>query len=371
MKKVLFVATTAKKHINLFHIPVIEALTKKGVQVDVATNGDEKVPFVKNQFTIAFERNPLAKKNINAYKQLKSIILENDYDIISCHTPVGGAIARLAARKSNAKVMYTAHGFHFFEGGAILKNIIFKSIESFLAHFTDCLITINSEDYYNAQTFKLKKGGKVYFVNGVGIDTEKIINSKVDVLEKKKELGISEDKKIIVMTGEFIKRKNHKTALKSFAMAENENLVMVLCGQGKLEEDIKKYAKELGIYEKVYFLGFRRDAKEIAKISDIFIFTSFQEGLPASVIEAMAAGIPVIASDIRGNHDLINDSLGGFLFSPNDTKGFADAINLLSKSPKLCEKMGDYNKKKSNNYDLKQILSETVNIYEHLLKTEE
>ena len=213
MKKVLFTATVVKTHINVFHLPYLKWFKEQGYEVHVAAKNDFInepciIPNCDKHYDIQFARFPFSKTNIKAYKQLKKLIQENNYDIIHCHTPVAGVLTRLAARKNkNTTVIYTAHGFHFFKGAPLLNWLIYYPVERFCARYTDKLITINKEDYGRAKQFKLRKNGKVYYVPGVGINLEKIQNLKVDIKQKKKELGISKNIPILLSVGELNKNK--------------------------------------------------------------------------------------------------------------------------------------------------------------------
>ena len=310
-KKVLFTATVVKTHINVFHLPYLKLFKEQGYEVHVAAKNDFVnepciIPYCDKFYDINFARFPFSKANIKAYKQLKKIIKENNYNIIHCHTPVAGVLTRLAARNSkDTTVIYTAHGFHFFKGAPLLNWLIYYPVERFCARFTDKLITINKEDYERAQHFKLRKNGKVYYVSGVGIDIEKIRNTKVDVQQKKKELGIPENLPVLLSIGELIKRKNHETVLIALSKLKSYDFVYLICGRGILAEYLQEQVKQLGLTDKVKFLGFRKDIAELCKTADLFIFPSYQEGLPVALMEAMAAELPAIASNVRGNRDLI------------------------------------------------------------------
>ena len=174
MKKVLFTATV-DSHILHFHIPYLQYFHEQGYEVHVATNGTEEIPFCDVKHTVSFERSPFKANNIKAIKQLKEIIDKEKFNIIHCHTPMGSVVTRLAAKqarkKYNTKVIYTAHGFHFFKGAPILNWILFYPVEKWLSKYTDCLITINEEDYTLAKNkFHAKK---VELVHGVGVDEKK------------------------------------------------------------------------------------------------------------------------------------------------------------------------------------------------------
>ena len=365
MKKVLFTATVVKTHINVFHLPYLKWFKEQGYEVHVAAKNDfvNKLCIIPNCdkfYDINFARFPFSIANIKAYKQLKKIITENDYDIIHCHTPVAGVLTRLAARNcKNTTVIYTAHGFHFFKGAPLLNWLIYYPVERFCAMFTDKLITINKEDYERAMQFKLRNNGNVYYVPGVGIDIEKIRNTKVDVQQKKKELGIPENIPVFLSVGELNKNKNHIVVLNALSKLQEKRFIYLICGRGVLKEHLEEKIKELGLNNTVKLLGYRNDITEILKIADLFIFPSKREGLPVSLIEAMATDLPVLASDVRGNRDLINKEN---LFEPDDV---AALVKLLEKqldnlANKKCSKAEHKNLEQ---YSLQNVLKQMAEIY--------
>ena len=364
-KKVLFTATVVKTHINVFHLPYLKWFKEHGYEVQVAAKNDFInelciIPNCDKYYDIQFARFPFSKTNIKAYKELKKLIQENNYDIIHCHTPVAGVLTRLAARNSkNTTVIYTVHGFHFFKGAPLLNWFMYYPVECFFARYTDKLITINKEDYEKAKQFKLRKNGKVYYVPGVGINLEKIQNLKVNVKQKKKELGIPENIPVLLSVGELIKRKNHESVLKALSKIKDKNFVYLICGRGVLKEHLQNLTKRLGLESKVKFLGFRKDIAEICKTVDLFIFPSYQEGLPVALMEAMACELPVIASNVRGNRDLIAKEN---LFDPEDV---AALINLIKErfediQNKELKKVAYANLEQ---YSLKNVLKQMTEIY--------
>ena len=364
-KKVLFVATV-KVHIKAFHLPYLKLFKEQGYEVHVAAKNDFVnepciIPNCDKFYDINFARFPFSKTNIKAYKQLKKIITENNYDIIHCHTPVAGVLTRLAARNcKNTTVIYTAHGFHFFKGAPLLNWLIYYPVERFCARFTDKLITINKEDNKRAQKFSLRNNGKVYYVPGIGIDIEKIKNTKVDVHQKKKELNIPENIPVLLSVGELNKNKNHIAVLNALSELQDKQFIYLICGRGALKEYLEEKIKELGLGNKVRLLGYRNNIKEILKIADLFIFPSKREGLPVSLIEAMATKLPAIASNVRGNRDLLSKQN---LFEPDDVNAL---IKLIEKQLYDVEN-GKSNKVEYKNleqYSLKNVLKQMAEIYE-------
>ncbi len=363
MKKILFVATTAKSHINTFHLPHIKFLQDEGYQVHVATNGDEKVSLADKEFSLPISRNPLRIGNLFAIFKLARIMRKQKYDLITCHTPMGGVVARVAAFFSKSlPIIYMAHGFHFYKGAPFVNNI-YKVIEKILAHITDAIITMNEEDYAAAKKFSLRKNGKVYKIPGIGLDTKKFFDLDIDVKSKRNSLGVDENAIVILNVAEMIKRKNQATLLKAFAKIDCDRAILLICGRGKLQAKLKNLARKLDIEHKVKFLGFRKDIREILAISDIFVFPSFQEGLPLSVIEAMAAKLPIVCSNIRGNKDLIHNNENGFLVDCKDVVGFAQKIQLLCQDKSLRGKFGGQNSKVVFKYDLSNVISQMRQIY--------
>ena len=369
MKKVLFVATVVKLHIMVFHIPYLEWFKKNGYEVHVAARNDYDnkdeciIPFCDRFHDLPFERSPIRKNNLQVYKDLKNIIDTEQYEIIHFHTPMGGAIGRLAARsarKKGTKVIYTAHGFHFFKGAPLVNWLAYYPAERWLAKYTDVLITINTEDYEIAKKFKVNR---IEYVPGVGIDTDKFKNIEVNRTEKRESLGVSEDDFMIISVGELNKNKNHQVIIRAIAKLRNEKIKYVLCGQGPLETELRELAKELDVENQVKFLGFRKDVPDLMKVAVLFAFPSYREGLSLSLMEAMASGLPVVCSEIRGNTDLIEDGKGGYLVEPSDVEGFAKYIKELIEDSRLKSEFGDFNHKKIENYSIENVMKEVENIY--------
>jgi len=374
MKKVLFVATVVKLHIMVFHLPYLEWFKKNGYEVHVVArndyeNKDEcKIPFCDKFYDLPFGRLPFNKNNVHVQRELKKIIDGNKYELVHCHTPMGGAIGRLAARearKNGTKVFYTAHGFHFFKGAPIKNWLFYYPIEKWLSKYTDVLITINNEDYQKAK--KSFKAERVEYIPGVGLNTKKFASVKIDKLAKRKELSLPEDAFVVFSVGELNKNKNHEIIIKALAELNNSKIHYIICGQGPLENYLKNLIKEMGLEKQIHLLGFRRDIAEICKASDMFAFPSLREGLSVALMEAMGAGLPIVCSNTRGNTDLIEDGKGGYLVEPDDVEGFAYNINRIANSTLLLrEKMSIENHSTIKQFDINNVLLKMINIYNEI-----
>ncbi|WP_041140169.1 glycosyltransferase [Beduini massiliensis] len=352
MKKALMYASVASM-ISQFNMENIKLLKELGYQVDVACNFEfgstiskEKIEMLKEELSnmgINFSHIPIPRKisdtsNLRkAYKQTKLLLNKREYDLIHCHSPIGGIICRIANKNSDhykkVKMIYTAHGFHFFKGNNPLKNFLFRNIERYGAKYTDVLITINQEDFEAAKKFKLRKNGSVEYVPGVGIDLDKINSIQGNREKLINELDISKDSILLLSVGELNENKNHRIVIEALPRLPH-NIHYLICGIGPLKETYLNLAKELDIGDRLHLLGYRNNIIEIMKSCDIFIFPSKREGLSVALMEAMAAGLPCVVSEIRGNCDLINNK--DFLFNLDEKEKFQQSIEQLFRDFKKC-----------------------------------
>ena len=309
------------------------------------------------------------KDNIIAYKNLMKILKKNNIEVIHCNTPIGGVIGRFCGKRAGIKkVIYTAHGFHFYKGAPLINRTFFKWAEMFMSHWTDAIITMNKEDYEAAKMFRLKKGGKVYYTPGVGIDSEKYRDTIVDKNQLRTILGLHENDIVCISMGDLIVRKNYGIAIKAIAKCKSNKIHYLICGTGPELRNLQNLAKEQGVDDRIHFLGFRTDIKELLKISDIFLFTTLQEGMPRSMMEAMSSGLPCIASKIRGNIDLLEDGKGGYLVEVDNDYQISCKLNELANNPELRMKISQENLERIKRFDVKEVEKIIYNIYSDILK---
>lgn len=312
---------------------------------------------------ISINTNPCNPCNKQAYKQLLKIIDKYNIEAVVCSTPIGGALARLAAKKKHiAPVVYEAHGFLFFKGAPLINRTIYKLEEVILAHYTDALITITEEDYLAAQKFKIRSGRKPYLVHGAGVRVNVIVD--IDIKEKRRSIGVPEDAFVIVSAGELNKNKNTEVVVKALKGLEEAHYVA--CGVGPEKEKLEQLASKLGVSNRFHLMGYRTDMPEIMACSDVFTMMSFREGMPRAVLEAMDLGLPCVGSDTRGIRDLI-DSYGGFICKPTDVEGFTNAFKELMSNPELCISMGKHNKEKAKAYSADIVKKELFDVYKEVL----
>lgn len=375
MKRALILSSVCSM-IDQFNMPNIRLLQSLGYEVHVACNfrqgnttsamrirdfrrelDELKVKY----FQIDFSRDIKAvSQNIKAYKQLYQLLHNGSYEFLHCQSPIGGVCGRIAGYFSNTKVIYTAHGFHFFKGSSLLSRTLYYSVEKFLSRFTDVLITINHEDYNAACKFK---AGKVWYIAGVGIDTQALMQAPSNRPLKRYEMNVPEKAFTLVSVGELNENKNHKVIIEAMKILNNSDIHYVICGKGGKRNFLKEYAAECGLSENVHFLGFCDEIPQVLKACDVFCFPSQREGLGIAALEAMACGLPIVTSNVHGINDYSENNKTGFSCDPKDPQQFAEAIRKLYENPQMCREMSLVNMSVVKKFDINNVNDTMKKIY--------
>ncbi|MBP2623958.1 glycosyltransferase family 4 protein [Streptococcus oricebi] len=379
MKKALILASVASM-IDQFNRENIKILQSLGYDVHVMTNftdsgtiTSEKSNLLKSDlkamgvtyFNIPFKRSPFQLENLTAYRKVKDLMKKEGYSLLHCHSPIGGIIGRLAARENKIPtVIYTAHGFHFFKGASKLNWLIYYPIEKLFSRLTDILLTINEEDYQLAS--KKMKAKKILRLNGVGIDKERIRSRLASRSDLRARWNLSAQDILLLSVGELNDNKNQLTIIKALEKLNNPRLKYFIVGKGEGQTPLESYIKERPIADQVKLLGYCPNIEDIYPLADLFCFPSKREGMPVSLIEAMALGLPCLVSAIRGNNELIIDGEGGYLHAYDDVEAFAASIDKLTKNPELRKKMGAYNRKRADLYSQEAVNKEMLKIYSEI-----
>jgi glycosyltransferase EpsD len=369
--KILFVSTISNT-INAFLIPHIQLLLKQGHKVDIACNVEQEIsPLLINLgckvHEIAFQRSPLNRDNFMAYQKIKRLVLSEEYELIHTHTPVASFLTRLACKDiSKIKILYTAHGFHFYKGAPIINWLVYYPLEKLAARWTDGLITMNEEDFNIAKKLQLRNRTKVYKVNGVGINFE---NFQPVTLEEKRELrkqyGYNGNDFILIYAAELNYNKHQDLLIESIRILKDKipHLKLLLAGSGQFIDRYKEQIKRLNLGKNVHLLGYRDDIANLLKISDLAVSSSRREGLPVNVMEAMAVGLPLVVTDCRGNRDLVKNGQNGYVVGTNDGHGFANAIEKIYFSTDLKKAFGEESRKLVKTYSWEKVKEQMANIY--------
>lgn len=393
MKKALIV-TRVSGFVPQFELSHVRILQDMGYEVHYAANYNTIVYGEDNsrldgtgiiRHQVDFERSPFSVNVLTAARQLEEVMKKEQFDMIHCHMPMSGVVARICAyrlmksgRCKRAPVLYTAHGFHFYKHSP-WRNWLYYPAERYLARYTDRLITMNNEDYRRAGKFPVR--GRVEKIAGAGIDLLKYrvadnaalteeersqaqlnrTQMQIKRVNRRKELGIRDDEFVIISVGELTRRKNHMLVIHTLQKCRDRNIKYLLCGSGPLEEELRAQVTKLNMEDRVIFAGYCTDIQEQLAAADCFVFPSLQEGLPMAVMEAMAAGLPVVGLPIRGNVDLIEHKKGGCLVRAD---AFAAAIMHLKGHKKLRQSMGAWNQKRIEAFDVHIVDGQMRRIYE-------
>ena len=369
MKKALLVATVAD-FLTTFEKSDMDLLQSLGYEVHCACScsritHQRYYKQVQDMGVIIhevdFARSPLSRSNLGAYRQLKELMAKERFSIVHCHTPVGSVLGRLAAKKVKVpQVLYTVHGFHFFNGAPLKNWLLFYPIEKFMARKTDILITINNEDYQRAKKhFHPKDLRRIY---GVGIDIHRFADCDTDRAAKRAELGIREDETLLVSVGELDDDKNHILGLEAMKTLAPKGYRWLIAGTGHLKDFLTAYMKENHLEDAVTLLGFRDDIPELLRAADMYVFPSLFEGVSVALMEAVAARLPIACTQVRGNVDTVITPES--YFSPRSAETMVQAIERIqAMTPAEKETMIQTNEENLQKFSLEAVRKDMLDIY--------
>lgn len=378
----VLVAASVASMIDQFNIPNIRLLQAMGCQVHVACNfqkgntcDEKRVQQLKRalrQMGVCQHQWDCPRKITapwqwaHAYFQMWHLLGEYPFAWVHCQSPVGGALARLAAHVRKVKVLYTAHGFHFYKGAPWKNWLVYYPVEKLLSFWTDGLVTVNKEDYRFARLHLHAK--KTYCIPGVGVDIRKFqAGSSKDHREFCRAFAIPQTARVLLSVGELNAGKNHCMVLKALAGLPQKDVYYLICGQGRMQGKLKQEAKRLGVAQRVRMPGYQTEMPWIYHNADIFVFPSRREGMPVALIEAMAAGLPCVVTDVRGSRELIGPGQGMRipLGHPQQLK---DAIDRLLENKALRQTCSRRNEERAKHYGQAVAMHRMHRIYQEFTK---
>ena len=335
----LFV-TTVPITLEAFLVPFAEHFRREGWRVDALANGAASDPHIADafddRFDVAWSRSPLDPGNlVGTPSKVRDIVRAGGYDVVHVHTPIAAFVTRYALRHDRGgphpSLIYTAHGFHFYEGQSAAPNTAYRRMERIAAPWTDYLVTINEEDFDAAKELGGIDPERVRYIPGIGVDTVAFAPSEDPAARERlrEGLDVGPSDFMLTMVAEFAPVKRHAHLLEAFAAANAPRVVLVLVGQGPLESSLRDKASELGIADRMRWAGYRRDIPAVLAASDALALVSEREGLPRSVLEGMATGLPVIGTRTRGIADAVGPD-AGWIVDKNDVAALAAAIDQAS-----------------------------------------
>ena len=370
--KILFVANVAKEHILKFHIPAIKMFTDLGWLVDVACGGAEPIPYCHHQYILPYTRATLNWNTLRGFSQVCKIAHTEKYDVIYCHTAVGGMAGRLAGiglRRKGTKTVFFDHGYDFYKGAPILNWLTFFAEEWLMARFTDATICINQEDF--DITKRVLRPKKTYYIEGVGFDPARFIVEDRNIVRKhyRDVLGIPQDATVLIYLAELIDNKNQKLLMDALkiVLTTRPNTFLVLAGFDHTDGEYTKYAEQIGVNEHVKYLGWREDVGELYATADICTASSKSEGLGLNLVEAMYSGLPVIATENRGHSTIIEDGKNGFLVKSHDPNDFAQRIIEIADNFGIKDSLVRHGLITQKKYQISTVLEKLIGIFEEVI----
>ena len=376
MKKLLLLSPTGSIH-SRFNLANIKAISELGYELHLLANFENGPgPEGKNEafaqwckeqgyfiHNMPFVRGA-SLKNFSLVKELKVFLRKEKFDIVHAHTETGGLMLRMAlSAKGSSKFVYTAHGMSFWKGCPLKNRIIFKTIEKWICKGMDANLGMNQEEL---DFLRQTKPQAAYFVHGIGLNLNRFKNVARSRNGVREEFGVREDEKLILSIGELDDNKNHATVIKALTMLEHNNFKYVVCGVGPNKDILTKMASDAGLSDKVILAGYRSDIPDVLHAADMFVFPSFHEGMPVAALEAMACGLPLICSKIRGNVDIVKDGDNGFLFEPQDYLSLAMVMDRLIANQELAYAFGEKNKEIVKAFSQEDVIKELKFLYSNI-----
>jgi glycosyltransferase involved in cell wall biosynthesis len=377
----LLIVATIGATLDGFLRPYAEHFRGKGWIVDGLARNISASPRCLESFSHCFEakwsRNPLDPQGLRrAGAELRARVAEGGYDIVHVHTPVAAFLTRLALRRlrteGRVKVVYTAHGFHFHEGRGYLGNAIFRALERTAGRWTDRLVVINRTDERAALRYRIMEPGRLRYMPGIGVDLSHYDPAEIrpgQVEAVRQELGLRPGEPLFLMVAEFNPGKRHRDLVAAFAALGESTAHLAFAGTGPEMERTQEQCRALGVESRVHFLGYRRDIPALLAASFATVLPSEREGLPRSVMESMAMGVPVIGSSARGVRDLLEDC-GGLQFSVGDREALKEAMLTLLHDHEAAKRMGEAARQVMPKYHIAHLLQMHEALYGELLEGE-
>lgn len=358
----------------------IKALKEIGATIYLAANFGTDTPREKNNtkfvaeckrdginiIDIPFRRGGFIT-NIFQIPVLNKFLKREKFDIVHVHTETGGFMLRLSCliqSKCNTKFVYTPHGMSFWKGSSLKSQLVYRPLERWICSAMDMNLGMNMEEVENLEQWNKRTA---HYVHGVGLNVARMQNPVRSREQMREEFGLTESDKFIASIGELDDNKNHITVIKALATLGRKDFKYVVCGVGPNKDMLLEEAERTGLKDNVILAGYRSDIPDVLNAADIFVFPSFHEGMPVSALEAMACGLPIICSEIRGNVDIIREGDNGYLFQPSDVETLARKLEYLLDDAEKRKIMGLKNKENVKDFSLESVTEELKRIYKSVL----
>lgn len=368
--RILYAITAAEwggASLNVFQLA--EYMVKNGYEVGIVAAPEPRLMEMAVRLGIKIYPNPYFVRPVNPWKDFSALwpvfraIEDFKPDIVHAHSTKAGYAARLACAVLHKPIIFTAHGWAFTEGRSYWKRKLLAWAERVAAKITDKIICVSEHDRKLALQWKVAKHEQLTVIYN-GIDSKPFL--EIEGVYLNPELGLKSSL-VLTFVGRLAPPKDPFTLLEAVKDLNND-VVLLIVGNGELRLPVEKYIKEHNLGERVRLLGQRSDIPQILAASDIFVLSSRWEGLPYTIIEAMMAGLAVVATRVGGIDELVDDGVTGFLVPPKDSKALAGAIKKLIDNPEICLRMGQAGHNKAiKNFNLDNMLIKTHKVYKEVM----
>jgi len=367
--------TTVPVTLKGFLLPYARHFRECGWHVEALTGPNSRGGVLEGEFDrvwdVPWSRTLMAPGNITALPRIRRILANGRFDVVHVHTPIAALLTRIAAasmgRRSPA-IVYTAHGFHFIEGGDRVQNLVYALVERAGGVWTDRLVVISVEDARQALARRIVPASRLVHLPGIGIDLSfyaPTTHLQERAAALRGECGVPQDATVYTMVAEFQPGKNHRVAVDAFNKLENGGAHLFFAGTGPLKDEVACQVERLGLRGRVHFLGFMADIRPLVLTSDATLLPSRREGLSRAVLESLTLGVPVVGGNRRGIRELVDDDLG-ILVEPDDVDGLARALSEVLAFPTHGQ-LRERCERRLEEYSLDRLLSLHEDLYDDVL----
>lgn len=339
---------------------LIESVKKKGVR------------FIFDSFLV---RGPSPVKDFLTLLKIFFLIKKEKFDIIHTHTSKAGILGRIAAKWTTSKdyrpiIIHTPHGHVFYGYYGVVLSKLFLILEKLAASFTDKIIALTEKEIDEYLQFGISRNRAKFISIPNGLDLNRIANLKIDPVRKRKEFGLPEEVKLIGSAGRLELVKGYKYFIEASLIVKKSfpNCLFLLIGDGSLCGELQHQIEKLNLWQNFKILGWRDDVNEIISLLDVFVLSSLNEGMGLVLVEAMAMGKPVVATNVGGIPSVVIDGETGILVPPKNPDAIAEAIIFLLQNPEKMKKMGEAGKERTKLFSIEVMIEKTQRLYEELLE---
>ncbi len=344
-RKILYAADSFE-HLIEYHLPYLIDLTEKGLEIHAVASGQQyECPYIMRSFSLPYNASGISTEACSVIRSLIPILRNEAYDLIVLNGNRVSHLVRSALLFLTPPRPYVVHisdGYPIEKDSGILARSKFLLIEKVLRCVTDEIFALNPEDFAFAKRFKLYRN-QLHGFPGLGLDLNVYHPASAEEKsEARYTLGIPESAFVLLYIADFTARSNHDMLLQALRFLPSD-IHLCLLGEGPLLETCREKAESLGVLPKVGFLGAQRNWSLCCHAADIAVSSSLQESLPLPLVAALASGLPIVASDIRGNRSLVRDGINGYLYPSGNTYKFAEKIIKIYSDRELQINLGQLN----------------------------